>query len=175
MTSQITTSAIIKNQWSNLLKHFSSGKIVWKNVFLHALLPVMLGAMYGYLAHNADGSSDMTLFGVLAAIIAVIGTIMLKQVIVDTAKMNKNTERYTEVVEHLLGNYLQTNIHYVLIVAFITIMLIIAQSALVAFSPIMLVATIVSSIIVSLIMHMMLIMMVILKQFRVIYKVVYIP
>ena len=174
MASQITTSAIIKNQWSNLLKHFSSGKIVWKNVFLHALLPVMLGVMYGYFVHNADGSSDMTLFGILAAIIAVIGMIMLKQVIVDTAKMNKNTERYTEV-EHLLGNYLQTNIHYILIVAFTTIMLIIAQSALVAFSPIMLITTIVSSIIVALIMHMMLIMMVILKQFRATYKVVYIP
>lgn len=174
MSSHITTSAIIKNQWSNLLKNFSSGKIVWKNVFLHALLPVMLGAMYGYLAHNADGSSDMVLFGILAAIIAVIGTIMLKQIIVDNAKMDEHTEQYTET-EHLLGNYLQTNIHYVLVVAFTTIILIIAQSALVAFSSVMLITTIVSSIIVSLIMHMMLIMLVVLKQFRAIYKVVYIP
>lgn len=174
MASHITTSAIIKNQWSNLLKNFSSGKIVWRNVFLHAFLPVMIGTMYGYFAHNANGSSDMVLFGILAAIIAVIGTIMLKQIIVDTAKMDEHTEQYTEE-EHLLGSYLQTNIHYVLIVAFITIMLIIAQSALVTLSPIMLITTIVSSIIVSLIMHMMLIMLVVLKQFRAIYKVVYIP
>lgn len=174
MSSQITTSAIIKKQWSNLLKHFSSGKIVWKNVFLHALLPVMLGVMYGYFSHNSDGSSDMIPFAILASIIAVIGTIMLKQIIVDNAKMDEHTEQYTET-EHLLGNYLQTNIHYVLIVAFTTIILIIAQSALVAFSSVMLITTIVSSIIVSLIMHMMLIMMVILKQFRAIYKVVYIP
>lgn len=174
MDSHITTYSMIKNQWSNLLKHFSSGKIVWKNVFIHAFIPIMLGAMYGYSFHNANEYSDMVLFGILAAIIAVIGTIMLKQIIVDTAKMDKNPELYTEE-EHLLGSYLQTNIHYVLIVAFITIMLIIAQSALVALSPMMLITIIVSSIIVSLIMHMMLIMLVILKQFRAIYKVVYIP
>lgn len=172
MFSNITTPAIIKNQWKNLLKHFSSGKIIWKNVFLYALLPIVLGILYGYFSYNKDRISDIFLFSILTGIIVIIGTIILNQVIIGTAKMNNNSKAYTEI-EHLLGNYLQTNVSYVLIVSFITMLLIITYITVLPISTI--ITAILSSSIVALIMNMLLIMLVIFKQIRAMYKIVYIP
>lgn len=174
MIKQNSSTSIMRKHWENLLVHHSVKKIMWRNVFLYAFFPLIIGVIHGWFSYQEEHAINMLSFGFLAAILAVIGMIMLKEATRDTAQMYSKHDNYTET-EWLLGDHLKTNVNYIVVMAISMIMLAVVQNGITMFSPTLIIVSIMNTIIVAGVINICLVMMLVLKQFRAIYTAVYVP
>lgn len=128
----------------------------------------------GWFSYQEEHATSMLSFGFLAAILAVIGMIMLKEATRDTAQMYAHHNHYTEI-EWLLGDHLKTNVNYIVVMAISMIMLAVVQNGITMFSQTSMIVTIINTIVVAGIINVCLVMMLVLKQFRAIHTAIYVP
>lgn len=174
MIKQNSSTSIMRKHWENLLVHHSVKKIMWRNVFLYAFFPLIIGVIYGWFSYQEEHATSMLSFGFLAAILAVVGMIMLKEVTRDTAQMYSKHDNYTET-EWLLGDHLKTNVNYIVVMSISMIMLAVVQNGITMFSPTLIIVSIINTIIVAGVINICLVMMLVLKQFRAIHTAIYVP
>ena len=174
MITQNSSISIMRKHWKNIIVHYSVKKIVWRNVFLYAFFPLIIGATYSWFSYQEVHPINMISFELIAAILAVIGMIMLKEAKRDTAQMYSQHGNYTEI-EWLLGDHLKTNVNYIVVMSISMIMLAVVQNGITMFSQTSMIVAIINTLVVAGIINVCLVMMLFLKQFRAIYTAIYGP